>query len=840
MQATLALVDGIASKIARFESAQPNLAYTSATLREAFETGVPARIDAALPAAEEALASLARLRAEALANGKTLERQFALFKQADPNLRDDSYLPFAYTFILGRVSAETPEGVTGAMASQWAALFDSAAGAADTALAARFSEARQAFDAGRFSAADPDFRIVRELADRALRFQGMWSLFLPTDVDEPPRAFGRSLVSLRGTDYLRLQHLRDTAEAYASLSALRTELAAQEARERETTLVLNSALLGEASPEEALAGGLTIFRGLRSRMLELGKGLTGLDAEARDRGAELARLSAAGFSPRGAADVQAALEADLSRSADVAKTFEVRAAVLSAKAEVDIQERRLASRSAVITQARRFLEGVRPDGAPEGSTPLSYPTRSLQILAEGDRFLSALRKDAADIITRYSADPAAAAPAMTAQIERARALDAAAAGLSAESAALAEKARDRQRQAQSNQLEADRRLLEAKAALARDNYDTARERLDRARERYLASLSFEENPALRARSDSDLQGLGVQIVRAENDRVVRDTRRLLTEGKALYNAGDFGKAEEALLQARARWKVTHTDEPEPEVENWLRLVQTALSVKTGRDIPQTAPLYPEMSRLLSLARKNFEEGRAALEARDRVSALQSFDTSKKRIAEVKLVFPLNQEARVLELRINQLADPDAFNRDFARLVSQARAKIDARQDLNTVYTDLLDLQAIDPKYAGLAALIERLEIVIGLRLPPPDPKALAEARVLTSAAQRIWDTRDIGQFNIALARLNQALQLDPNNETASSLKDRILTYVGGTAVVVLPSAGEVLFNEAVTFFQTGDYLNARIRLARLYDSYPQARKVQKASDLDARLVARGY
>jgi len=286
--------------------------------------------------------------------------------------------------------------------------------------------------------------------------------------------------------------------------------------------------------------------------------------------------------------------------------------------------------------------------------------------------------------------------------------------------------------------------------------------------------------------------------------------------------------------------VTHIDEPEPEVEYWLRLVQTALSIKTGRNIPQTAPLYPEMSQLLSLAKKYFQEGKTALEKRDKVSALQSFDEAKKKIQEVKVVFPLNQDARVLELRINQLSDPDAFNREFARLVSAARTKIDARKDLETVYSDLLDLEAIDPKYTGLKALIERLEILLGLRLPPPDPKALAEARALAAAAQKTFDSREVSRFPTAVAQLNRALELDPNNENASRLKDRILTYVGGTATLVLPSAGETIFNEAVAFFQNGDYLSARIRLTRLYESYPQARKVQKASDLDARLTARGY
>ena len=829
-------------QIGRFLELQAELSAAFTFLNSSFQSGEPARIDSALPAAEAALTRLAGLRAETLDSGALLDAVTRLFKSKIPGLENDFFTPFAASFVLGRPQADRPEGVAGAMAAQWAALFDSAGQAADAEMARRTEEAGTAFSEGRFPEADSGFRSVPPLADRAIRLHGLWSLFLPTDVTDPPSAFGRTIVSIRGSDYLRLQHFRDTAEASADLAVLRTDLAAQEARERERTAAFEAALASPGSPETELANGLTVLRGIRIRTAELRKGISDLAAAARVRGAELTRLSAAGTVLRGAAETQAAFEGRLSQSAETAAAFEIRTVALAAKAEVDIQEYRLKSRAEDLARARVLSEGAVPEGAAAGTAPLAYPTRSLQLIADTDRLLQALRREAAGIVARYTAEPAAfsSAPSVTAQLDRARALDTEAAKLLAESQTLASAARDRQRQGQSARLEGDLRLREAREALAREDFERARDRLDRARERYLVSLSFEDDPALRARSDADLESLGTQIVRAENERVIRDTRRLLTEGKNLYNAGEFARAEDALLQAQARWKVTHTDEPEPEVENWLRLVRTALSVKTGRDIPQTAPLYPEMSRLLSLARENFEEGKAALERRDRVSALQSFDEAKQKIAQVKLLFPLNQEARVLELRINQVSDPDAFNREFARLIAQARTKMDARQDLSTVYSDLLDLQTIDPRYTGLSALIERLEILIGLRLPPPDPRALAESRTLTTAAQRIWDARSVSQFSIALAQLNRALELDPNNQTAGSLKDRILTYVGGTAVVVLPSAGETLYNEAVTFLQSGDFLNARIRLTRLYEVYPQARKVQKVSDLDSRLVARGY
>jgi len=57
---------------------------------------------------------------------------------------------------------------------------------------------------------------------------------------------------------------------------------------------------------------------------------------------------------------------------------------------------------------------------------------------------------------------------------------------------------------------------------------------------------------------------------------------------------------------------------------------------------------------------------------------------------------------------------------------------------------------------------------------------------------------------------------------------------------VLPSAAETLYNEAVTFFTGGDYINARARLTRLVSVFAKGKSVQKVADLDSRLTAIGY
>jgi len=247
-----------------------------------------------------------------------------------------------------------------------------------------------------------------------------------------------------------------------------------------------------------------------------------------------------------------------------------------------------------------------------------------------------------------------------------------------------------------------------------------------------------------------------------------------------------------------------------------------------------------MSQLLSLAQKYYDDGAKLLNRGDKTSALRSFAQARQKISEVKVIFPLNQTARVLELRIDQLSDAGEFNRKFARLFEEARTKINSGEDLTTAYSDLKDLEAINSRYPGLQALIAQAEIRLGFRQAPADPRAIAEARSLTDAARRIFDSGDVAQFSFARTQVERAILLDPNNTAASQLKDRIATYIGGDTTIVLNSSAETLYNEAVAFFTGGNYISARARLTRLGDIFPQGRSVQKVADLDSRLSALGY
>ena len=82
-------------------------------------------------------------------------------------------------------------------------------------------------------------------------------------------------------------------------------------------------------------------------------------------------------------------------------------------------------------------------------------------------------------------------------------------------------------------------------------------------------------------------------------------------------------------------------------------------MKTGRVIPPTAPLYPEMSQMLSIAHQYFDSGSAKIKKGQKAEGVELLEQAKKKLQEVQLVYPLNQEASLLTLRIDQLIDPDS-------------------------------------------------------------------------------------------------------------------------------------------------------------------------------------
>jgi hypothetical protein len=400
------------------------------------------------------------------------------------------------------------------------------------------------------------------------------------------------------------------------------------------------------------------------------------------------------------------------------------------------------------------------------------------------------------------------------------------------------KARQELVMAQSSKNQADEIFRRAESNYRADRFSAARSDLQRARELYNESLSHQESDSLRQSSDKALADLGQRINESENKLIVAEVRALKTRAKNDYYAGDFESAESLLNRAESRWAVTNVEEDE-EIKNLKLLVQNALSMKTGREIKPTAPLYPEMSQILSNAHQFFDQGEALIKAGKREEALAILADAKKKLQELQMVYPLNQEAALLTLRIDELVDPKQFNESFSRRVQAARQNVKVPATQQQGYSDLLDLAQIRPGYPGLSKLIYDVEIELGIRQKPVDQSALRRSNSLTQEAQRLYSSAKGNEeiLRQALARLDQAIALNPNNDGAIMLKDRIQIAVGGKAAVVLSSADEARYNQAIQELRNNNVLGAYTIVEGLLQT-PANRRSSKILDLQKQVQAR--
>jgi len=286
-----------------------------------------------------------------------------------------------------------------------------------------------------------------------------------------------------------------------------------------------------------------------------------------------------------------------------------------------------------------------------------------------------------------------------------------------------------------------------------------------------------------------------------------------------------------LVRAQNRWRVTNRENDE-EVDYWLNIVRGAVSLRSGRTIPVTAPLYPEMSQRLSEAKKDYEEGLRFFDAGRRDNGIAKFNNARQKTREVKLMFPVNQDAGMLDLRMDRVIDPRAFDSELllrTAIAGTERRSIEA-------FAELQNLAEINPRYPGMAGILNRAEIAMGIRPPPPDPRAIARSNELSASARRILDANNTVQFEVALTQINEAIILNPNNTQATVIKDRLLTRISNSNALVMNSQDEAAYNQALREYQQGNYILSLAIVQRLLQN-PQYRNISKLVELQRRVQA---
>jgi thioredoxin-like negative regulator of GroEL len=384
--------------------------------------------------------------------------------------------------------------------------------------------------------------------------------------------------------------------------------------------------------------------------------------------------------------------------------------------------------------------------------------------------------------------------------------------------------------AESLRRDGERLLTESRAALEENDFDRSRERLEGTAARFVESLEIQENPDLRGAWTARLDPLSEEISRREYDYIVREVRELINGARDRYFASNFERAEASLLRAESRWARIEPLENE-EVSYWLALVRGALALRYDSAVPITAPRYPEVSQLLSDAKKNYNDGVTLFKASKREEGMMKFATAKEKTQEIKLMFPVNQEAGILELRIDQVIDPSTFEEAFRQrfVTAVAGTKRGSRES----YLELENLAEINPRFSGMQAALTEAKYDIGLLPRPLDSSVAREAESLAVRAQRLFSARN---FDEALRTASEALRLDPNNAQAMRLIDRARLSMGSANSVLADPAAEQEYYLAVREFQEGRNILALARVERLLQN-PANRNNTRFNALRRRIAA---
>jgi hypothetical protein len=784
------------------------------------------------------LEQLGTMRASFLETLEAFETQLALLREGNPALGDRSFLAFASWLIRGPVGERG--GMLGTVEAYW---YEAAPrmerivfGLTDRNYAAAY----QAFTGGAEESADL-FGDTRECIRASLDLIDLWNLLYgkggeageaPVETEAgaenplertvyPERireyfkyyAMERSIQWLLDLDPLRVRGLALAQTGVSALSLWEEgSLPAAEAIAKEDDMRRSYASLAEG------------VRGLQSGLAEESLGIRAYLREQGEDGEAPPSMEYLNLVNSFIDDMAAGFLAQERDSAFRRYTI--------ANGEL---EKEVLAREGEFKEAQGLLTGIPQVREGTEEYLAKYPAESLEIFTRMPPSLAENIAGGRELLAQYRAeDPALRGPAGIGGLYgNAQSMVERLLGIEAGAAPLAAQARTQMAQAESLRREGDRLFQETQNALARNNFDIARDRLSRTTERYNASLMIQESASLRASWDTQLVSLGEEITRLENEVIVREVRGLVNTARDTYFAGNFERAEELLLRARNRWRVTNVTD-DPEIQYWLTVVQGALSLRSGRMIPVTAPLYAEMSQLLSDAKQRYDEGVKLLNSNQRTQGLGKFREARKKTQEVKLMFPLNQEAGMLEMRMDQVTDPQAFEARFRQRLAEAVAGTKPNVRSAESFAELQNLAAINPRYPGIRTVVVQAEIDMGIRPPPPDPRALAQSDDLTRQARAIIDGNVRSQFEVALTLLNRALVLNPNNSAAMLLKDQVQTQLSGKWAIVIDSESERLFQQAVQELQNRNTLSAYSIVQQLLQK-PQNRNSTRILELQRRI-----
>jgi tetratricopeptide (TPR) repeat protein len=804
----------INSMLASYREASAPVGTIAAEMARAVNTGNLAAISDLNGRLVPAVNRFIRLKSELVSAVNAIDKTLEGIRAADPEMGDRNHLSFLSRIIHGRPGEDIQEGMLGAFDLHWKNTVGVCLDAIASYIERTHVSALAAFNAGEYSSAAAMLNGIERYANLSPPFFERQLQFHEDKKEQTVTLFGNSVLNQDIPIYLKIKALQESNAMLVQAANVpvpqnidRSALADW----RAGRLGINEAVERELRTRAAL----DVTQNQFDEIITKG-GQTDTEINSRYQ----------------TAYVRNTLDAIEKRRSGV-----VSEQMLSAQRYYEISyndlQNRLSSRREELARGRSFLEGQSRVNDAGVAVVYRYPAEAQ---AEFTAMFSAISADlerGASIMTRHRNEPLQISS--NADVSRFRTgsqtvideLN----SLRTQGLALAETARGQTALAETHRQEGERLLREAQAAFQRQNYEAARERIQRASERFTNSLEIQESASVRQSWDSQLVSLGQAISQAENETVIVEVRNMLNNARNLFFAGNFQQAEDNLIRARNRWNVTNVDDNE-EVILWLGIVRNAMSANSGREISPTAPLYPEMSQLLSQAQKNYEEGVLMINAGQRALGLAKFEEARQLTREVRLIFPVNQKAGILELRMEQFTDPAAFTASFEQRLNTARTG--TRQRSIEAFADLQNLAEINPRYPNMRGILTQAEIDMGIRPPPPNPADIARSRELAASASRILEGNIATQYEVALTQINEAISLNPDNAEAARIKDRLLNRMSVPGAIVLTREDEEDYQRAMRELQAGNNLVAFALVERLMQN-PRNRNITKLIELQRRI-----
>lgn len=289
---------------------------------------------------------------------------------------------------------------------------------------------------------------------------------------------------------------------------------------------------------------------------------------------------------------------------------------------------------------------------------------------------------------------------------------------------------------------ADSLFEDARVAVEREEFERAESLLEQAREKYSESLGFAEDANLREVNYTQRADLEDNIYKGRNRVVVRNVRSILDEAQSQYNLEEYDRALEVVSSAERVWKTLHTEEDDKnlEIEDFKALVELARDATEGRELSPDDQLYSVISQNLSFATQYFESAEEYKKIGDSEQYDSDLKQSEKLVGDVKRIYPRNQAASILQLKINRLKDPVTFRKEFDEKIRVAKNKVDTgnRDAKNEGYNDLLAYQKLEPNYKDLNSIVYDAGITMGVIARPVTNRELIKSIGYLQEAERLY------------------------------------------------------------------------------------------------------